>query len=151
MEVCPSNNLGANSSLAIKVFDFLFDRKKILSFLLRRYKFSFPIGNYHQFYELNRWTIYLSVVYKPARCYDISKYIFTWIHMLISCSESKRGPASLSMCVSLCGGMVGVRQQWKRMTAVDEAMMMWCSVKEGGKMKRDWVVERVAKFDMIFL
>jgi hypothetical protein len=48
------------------------------------------------------------LVDNPAWCYGISKYIFTWIHMLISCLRSERGSANLSSWVLLCGGMMSV-------------------------------------------
>jgi hypothetical protein len=57
------------------------------------------------------------------RC-DNSKYLFTWIHILISCSKSERGSTSSSLCVSLCGGIMGVRQQWKDTTTVSGAPMV---------------------------
>jgi hypothetical protein len=35
--------------------------------------------------------LYAPVFYNPARCCDISKYLFTWIHTSISCSGNERG------------------------------------------------------------
>jgi hypothetical protein len=44
-----------------------------------------------------QWQYYSNIlVYNPARCCGISKYLFTWIHMSISYSGNERGSASSS-------------------------------------------------------
>jgi hypothetical protein len=55
-----------------------------------------------------RWCI----VDNSAWYYEISKYLFTWIHMLISYSANERGSASSSPWVSLCRGTMGVERWW---------------------------------------
>jgi hypothetical protein len=72
----------------------------------------------------------------PLCIYGISKYLFTWIYMSISCSGSKRGLASSSPCVSLCGGTMDVRRQWKGTMTSYGASIVWCSWQGESKMEK---------------
>jgi hypothetical protein len=53
-------------------------------------------------------SFYIKLVYNPARCCRIWKYLFTWIHMSISWPRSKREFASSSSWVSLCWETMGI-------------------------------------------
>jgi hypothetical protein len=66
-------------------------------------------------------------LYNPVRCGGISKYFFTWLHILISCSRSGRTSASSSLWVSLSKGMMGMRQWWKGTALIVGVLMVWCS------------------------
>jgi hypothetical protein len=110
-------------------------------------------------YFLVGWTLWPSpislaftykLVYNLVRCCGISKYLFTWIHMSIRCSESERGSASSSPWVLLCGRTIGVGQRWKWTIAVGGGMMAWCSAREEAKWRRGWVIKRVTNVEMIF-
>jgi hypothetical protein len=61
----------------------------------------------------NRHSYMHLLVDNPVQCCKISKYHFTWIHMLISCSASERKSVSLSLWVSLCGWTMGIKQRWR--------------------------------------
>jgi hypothetical protein len=74
------------------------------------------------------------LVYNHMWWCSILKYLFTWIHVAISYLGSKRESASLSPWVSLCGGMMDVRQQWNGTIVTGGAPMVWCSGYGGGKM-----------------
>jgi hypothetical protein len=67
-------------------------------------------------------------------CCEILKYLFIWIHMLISCSRSERESASSLLWVSLCRWMMCVGWWWKKTTVAGGApdgMVLWL----GGKME----------------
>jgi hypothetical protein len=69
---------------------------------------------------------YLILVDKLMRCCGILKYLFTWIHIPIHYSKSKKRSASSSQCVSLCGGMMDVRLWWNGTMTVGAAPMAMC-------------------------
>jgi hypothetical protein len=87
------------------------------------------------YFSTKKYSVLNKLVYNPTRCYAISKYLFTWIHMPISYLWSERRSASSSLWMSLCGGMMGVRQRWEGTTVVGRAPMMWCFGYWGGKME----------------
>jgi hypothetical protein len=68
-------------------------------------------------------------------CCEISKYLFTSIHMSINYLGSERRLASSSPWVSLCGGTMSMGWQWKRTTTTGGTLMLWCFGLGGGKME----------------
>jgi hypothetical protein len=93
--------------------------------------------SYDLSFSLSLLPLINELVDNSARCCRVSKYIFTWIHMAISCSKSEKGSATLSLCVSLCEGMMGVTRRWKGTTTAGGAPI---KAREESKWRRGWVM-----------